>query len=122
MEEKIQEIQKTIDQYQQPKLLIGTTSSSNPFDLIKDQLRSQYPHISDQELVVKSMELMKNSFLQSFELPKDDSSITLAHSTHSDDNNAFNCLAGESQDPNEEVSVEDFWDSLTHAIATKYSK
>ncbi|KAJ8635839.1 hypothetical protein MRB53_010106 [Persea americana] len=68
------------------------------------------------------MELMKNTFLQSFSLPKDDASITSAHSTHSDDNNAFHCLAGESQDPNEDASVEDFWDSLTHVMATKYAK
>lgn len=122
LEETVQQIKKTIDQYQQPRLSIGSTSSSNPFDLIKDQLRSQFPHISDQELVIKSMELMKNSFLQSFSHPKDDASITSAQSTHSDDNNAFHCLVGESQDPNEEASVEDFWNSLTHVMATKYVK
>ncbi|KAJ8635840.1 hypothetical protein MRB53_010107 [Persea americana] len=68
------------------------------------------------------MELMKNTFLQSFSLPKDDASIPSAHSTHSDDNNAFHCLAGEAQDPNEDAYVEDLWDSLTHVMATKYAK
>lgn len=79
---------------------------ANPFDAIKQQFRQQYPDISEHALIVKCKEAMKDSFVQAFAPTRDDASMT---SVHSEDHNNFTCLAGESQDPNDdEVTVGDF--------------
>lgn len=73
----------------------------------------------DGQIVEKTLDHMKNRFLQTFTKISYDESMTLAKSVD-DDNNHFTCLAGESQDLYEDDSNEptigDFWDSMTQVI------
>ncbi|GMP62733.1 hypothetical protein CsSME_00024720 [Camellia sinensis var. sinensis] len=115
-----------------PKL-IPAAPVQNPFVQVQNELRQKYPALSEQELVIKSMDYMKEQFLQSFS--KDDTSMKsgtshgdLDDETHTDpymDENEFTVLAGESQDPAEaeaDPNFGDFWDSLTSMIADKMSQ
>ncbi|XP_028096083.1 uncharacterized protein LOC114296004 isoform X1 [Camellia sinensis] len=101
---------------------------TNPFIQIQQELRRKYPEITEEELVAKSMDFMKQQFLESM-APRD-SSMKSASSEgektqpdpYSDDDNTFTPLAGESQDPNEDPSDPDFgdiWDSVTELITDK---
>ncbi|GMP35334.1 hypothetical protein CsSME_00007808 [Camellia sinensis var. sinensis] len=113
-----------------PKL-IPAAPVQNPFVQIQNELRQKYPALSEQELVIKSMDYMKEQFLQS--LSKDDTSMKSGNSQedpedegHTDpyeDENEFTVLAGESQEPTEaDPNFGDFWDSLTGLIAKKMSQ
>ncbi|CAL5355021.1 unnamed protein product [Camellia sinensis] len=102
----------------------------NPFVQIQQELRETYLDLSETELVIKSMDYMKQQFLQS--MFSKDSSMKSTSSTQSEDDrttvdpyeedNAFIVLAGESQDPEEdptEPNYGDIWDSVTEMIADK---
>ena len=45
-------------------------SSLNPFDLVNDQIKPANPNISEQELMIKCMEVLKEQFVRSFQLGK----------------------------------------------------
>ena len=111
-----------------PKL-IPAALVQNPFVQIQNELRQKYPDLSEQELIIKSMDFMKEQFLQS--LSRDDTSMKSGSSSydgpeeeHFDpllDENEFTILAGESQEP-EAPNMGDFWDSLTGLISEKLSQ
>ncbi|CAL5354894.1 unnamed protein product [Camellia sinensis] len=94
----------------------------NPFVQIPQELREKYPDLSETELVIKSMDYMKQQFLQS--MFSTDSSMKSTSSTQSeedratadpyDEDNTFTVLAGESQDPEDDPTgpnYGDIWDS-----------
>ncbi|CAL5361504.1 unnamed protein product [Camellia sinensis] len=102
----------------------------NPFVQIQQELREKYPDLSETELVIKSMDYMKQQFLQS--MFSTDSSMKSTSSTQSEDDRAtadpydednnFTVLAGESQDPEDDPTgpnYGDIWDSVTEMIADK---
>ncbi|KAI8560740.1 hypothetical protein RHMOL_Rhmol04G0280000 [Rhododendron molle] len=99
-------------------------SIKNPFLEISAQLRSKNPSLTDNEIVLKTMDFMKKQFLQTVHQEADDESMTLAKG-NKEDNNPFTCLAGESQDPYEDdqntPTLGDFWDSMTEIMAEKLS-
>lgn len=72
-----------------------------PFLEIPAQIRAKNPSLSDNEIVIKTMDFMKDQFLQSVHKVADDESMTSAKSNE-EDNNPFACLAGESQNPYED--------------------
>lgn len=88
----------------------------NPFVKIQADLKQKFPNLTETELIVKTMDYMKTQFLQS--LVSDDVSMKTASDEESEqDDNQFNVLAGESQEP--EPTMGDFWDSLTSMISEK---
>ena len=100
----------------------------NPFIQIQQELRGKFPDLSETELVIKSMDYMKQQFIQS--IASKDSSMKSTSSTQSEDDrttadpyeedNAFTVLAGESQDDDPiEPNYGDIWDSVTEMIADK---
>ncbi|CAL5384188.1 unnamed protein product [Camellia sinensis] len=114
-----------------PKLIPAAPTVQNPFVQIQNELRQKYPALSEQDLVIKSMDCMKEQFLQSFS--RDDTSMKSGtshgdpeeegHTDPYDDENTFTVLAGESQDPAEEdPNLGDFWDSLTDIITEKMAR
>ncbi|XP_058195990.1 uncharacterized protein LOC131312325 [Rhododendron vialii] len=104
------------------------SSKKNPFLEISAQIKAKNPSLTDDELVIKTMDYMKNQFLQSVQGTHiaDDESMTSAKSNE-EDNNPFTCLAGESQDPYEDdgttpaPTLGDFWDSMTEMMAEQLS-
>ncbi|GMP73915.1 hypothetical protein CsSME_00031504 [Camellia sinensis var. sinensis] len=113
-----------------PKLIPAAPIVQNPFVQIQNELRQKYPALSEQELVIKSMDYMKEQFLQSFN--RDDTSMKSGtshddpdegHTDPYEDENEFTVLAGESQEPADaDPNFGDFWDSLTGLIADKMSQ
>ncbi|CAL5349838.1 unnamed protein product [Camellia sinensis] len=102
----------------------------NPFIQIQQELREKFPDLSETELVIKSMDYMKQQFIQS--IASKDSSMKSTSNTQSEDDkttadpyeeeNVFTVLAGESQDPEDdptEPNCGDIWDSVTEMIADK---
>ena len=107
-------------------LLTNNPSPENPFITIQNSLRNKNPHLSDQDLLIKTMDIMKEQFLQSIAPPaKDDASMISTYSYESvqdDNSNKFPVLAGESLDDSPDPILGDFWDSLTCMIAEKMEK
>ena len=69
--------------------------------MLKDQIKSEYPNISEADLMKKCMQFFKDQFISSF---KDDSSMGSAK----DSEEGKSICAGEGQDPDEDFSFEDF--------------
>ena len=91
-------------------------SSLNPFDLLKEQIKSVNPKISEYELMKKCMFFFKDQFSSNFY--KDDSSM--GSGSAKDDAEEI-ILVRESQDPDDDLeNIEDqeyheltaFWHSL----------
>ena len=88
-------------------------SSFNPFDLLKDQIKSEHHNISEVDLMRRCMKYFKDQFQHSF--GKDDSSMGSVKDSEDD------LLADESQDPDEDINSDnmdeeqqlaEFWVSL----------
>lgn len=73
-------------------------SSLNPFNLLKEQIKSDNPNISEYELMKKCMFFFKDQFSSSF--CKDDSSMGSGSAKEDADESI---LAGESQDPDDDL-------------------
>ncbi|GFS36096.1 hypothetical protein Acr_00g0043980 [Actinidia rufa] len=87
-------------------------SSLNPFDLLKDQIKSENPNISEYELMKKCMFFFKDQFSSNF--CKDDSSM----GSGSNKEDTEECiLAGESQDPEDDLD-ENIDDQEYHELAS----
>ena len=114
---KIQQHTKACwESVKQPALPAPSSSPvSNPFVQIQKELKQKYPHLSDNELIVKSMDYLKEQFLQSIN-PEDDVSMRLGTSQSPSEpasDPAEHVLAGESQsEDDEDPNLGDFWDSL----------
>lgn len=105
--------------------MLSPILSSNPFVQIQNELKQQYPHLSENDLIVKSMDFLKEQFLQTVSQDDDASMRSGTSQTPSEPGNdpAEHVLAGESQDPeDDEPHLGDFWDSLTAIIADKMAK
>ena len=100
--------------------------TQNPFLQIQTELRQKYPNLSKTELIIKSMDFMKEQFLLT--ISSDDTSMKFVASSqdHEDpdqDENEFAVLAGESQAPEkDEPNFGDFWNSFTSMIADKINR
>ncbi|GFZ08015.1 hypothetical protein Acr_19g0009520 [Actinidia rufa] len=87
-------------------------SSLNPFDLLKDQIKSENPNISEYELMKKCMFFFKDQFSSNF--CKDDSSM----GSGSNKEDTEECiLAGEYQDPEDDLD-ENIDDQEYHELAS----
>lgn len=73
---------------------------SNPFLEISKKIHEENASLSKDEVVIKTMDFMKNQLFETFKTPRDDESMTSIKSA--EDDNPFTCLAEESQDPYED--------------------
>ena len=69
--------------------------------MLKDQIKSEYPNISEADLMKKCMQFFKDQFISSF---KDDSFMGSAK----DSEEGKSIYAGEGQYPDEDITSEDF--------------
>jgi hypothetical protein len=100
----------------------------NPFLKISAQIKAKFPDLSGDQILVKTMDVMKQQFVQTLGSTSriaDDESMSSAKSME-EDNNPYGCLAGESQDPYEDdgstPTIIDYWDSMTQLIADQLAK
>ena len=87
-------------------------SSLNPFDLLKEQIKSTNPNISEYELMKKCMFFFKDQFSSNF--CKDDSSMGSGSAKEDADDSI---LAGKSQDPDDDLE-ENIEEQEYHELAT----
>ena len=110
-----QDADNHFSQYQVGKEEVSTflsKSSLNPFDLLKDQIKSENPNISEYELMKKCMFFFKDQFSSNF--CKDDSSM----GSGSNKGDTDECiLAGESQDPEDDLD-DNIEDQEYHELAS----
>ncbi|CAL5383592.1 unnamed protein product [Camellia sinensis] len=123
---KIQQHTKACwDSVKQPILPAPSSPVTNPFVQMQKELKQKFPNLSDNELILKSMDYLKEQFLQSVN-PEDDVSMRSGTShtqSESEADLANQVLAGESQSDDEtEPTLGDFWDSFTAAIADKMAQ
>jgi hypothetical protein len=77
---------------------------------LKDYFQRKYPKESEEEIMVRILDHMKNQFFNTFPSTKGDNMSTSSQGSLG--------LAGESQ-PDEEPTQEDFWDAMIHSITRK---
>lgn len=109
-----------IQQYKSQAQRQEKDSIKNPFLEISAQLRAKHPSLPYDEIVIRTMDCLKDQFFKIMPNPKQsagDESMTSAKSNDLEDNNPFSCLPGESQDPYEkegnEAILVDYWDGTT---------
>ncbi|KAH7859089.1 hypothetical protein Vadar_031426 [Vaccinium darrowii] len=115
---KIQNFMKTVRSQEKKPI-------SNPFLEISKKIHEENPSLSEDEVVIKTMDFMKNQLFETFKAPGDDESMTSAKSV--EDDNPFTCLAGESQDPYEDedpngATLADYWDGITQLLTKQRKK
>jgi hypothetical protein len=88
---------------------------------LKNYFQRKYPKESEEEIMVRILDHMKNQFFSTFPstiVKGDDMSTS---SQGSIGQNMFEGLAGESQ-PDEEPTPEDFWDAMIQSMTTRKGK
>lgn len=95
---------------------------SNVFASITKNLKKQFPNLSEQELLLKSMDIIKEQFLDAKEaITESEDGDTSMRSGKSD-----HVLAGEGQpddtEEDDEGTIGDYWDSLTELVVAKMKK
>ncbi|CAK8538983.1 unnamed protein product [Lathyrus sativus] len=85
---------------------------------LKNFFHKKYPNESEEEIMVRILDHMKNQFFSTFPTKKDEnSSMKTNSSMGSIDSNNFNCLAREAQA--DDLTPEDFWDAMIQSMAQK---
>jgi hypothetical protein len=101
----------------------GKKEQSHQYSMadLKDYFQRKYPKESEEEIMVRILDHMKNQFFNTFpstRVREDDMSTS---SQGSIGQNMFEGLAGESQ-PDEEPTQEDFWDAMIQSMKAKKGK
>ena len=78
------------------------TSSLNPFDMLKSQIKFDYANISEMELMKKFMQSFKDQVTQSFTTDKEDSSMGFVKDSKE------GILVGEGQNSKEDIASEEY--------------
>jgi hypothetical protein len=95
----------------------GKKSQNHQYSMadLKDYFQRKYPKESEEEIMVRILDHMKNQFFNTFPstMAKGDNMSTSSQGSLG--------LAGESQ-PDEEPTQEDFWDAMIHSIVNKKDK
>jgi hypothetical protein len=95
----------------------GKKSQDHQYSMadLNDYFQRKYPKESEEEIMVRILDHMKNQFFNTFPstMAKGDNMSTSSQGSLG--------LAGESQ-PDEEPTQEDFWDAMIHSIVNKKDK
>nr|GEW81747.1 hypothetical protein [Tanacetum cinerariifolium] len=94
-----------------------------PYQRIVNKLKSQRRNnLSKEEILEEYHKEMKEDLVRNFEYQKSDSSMKGS----SEDENQFNCLAGESQpkdlEDSEEIPLEDIFEEIKNTVSKRISK
>ncbi|CAK8535071.1 unnamed protein product [Lathyrus sativus] len=87
---------------------------------LKNFFQKKYPNESEEEIMVRTLDHMKNQFFSTFptKTSKDEnSSMKTSSSMGSIDYNNFDCLTGEAQA--DDPTPEDLWDVMIQSMAQK---
>ncbi|CAL5204552.1 unnamed protein product [Lathyrus oleraceus] len=87
---------------------------------LKNFFQRKYPNESEDEIMVRTLDHMKNQFFSTFPAKAsrdENSSMKTSSSMGSIDSHNFDCLAGEAQA--EDPTAEDFWDAMIQSMAQK---
>nr|GEV30954.1 reverse transcriptase domain-containing protein [Tanacetum cinerariifolium] len=92
-----------------------------PYQRIVNKLKSQgRNNLSKEEILEEYLKEMKEDLVRNFEYQKSDSSMKAS----SEDENQFNCLAGESQPEkdSEEIPLEDIFEEIKNTVSRRINK
>ncbi|CAL5213771.1 unnamed protein product [Lathyrus oleraceus] len=112
-------IQTTIAEDQSNKVKEQSSQQMSMGNL-KNFFQRKYPNESEDEIMVRNLDHMKNQFFSTFPAKAsrdEDSSMKTSSSMGSIDSHNFDCLAGEAQ--TEDPTAEDFWDAMIQSMAQK---
>ena len=111
-------IKTTISQYRSQYEF--KKKKDTPYQKIMEKLKFQgRENISKEEILEEYLKEMKEDLIKNFEYQKSDSSMK----TMSEDENQYNCLAGESQpDDIEEITLEDMFEEIKNTVSRRISK
>ncbi|CAK8531617.1 unnamed protein product [Lathyrus sativus] len=119
VQNKIKLIQEAIDEDQNNKVK-EQSSQQMSMENLKNFFQRKYPNESEDEIMVRILDHMKNQFFSTFstKVSKDeDSSMKTSSSMGSMDSHNFDDLAGEGQA--DEPTAEDFWDAMIQSMKVK---
>nr|GFA43766.1 hypothetical protein [Tanacetum cinerariifolium] len=113
--ETLELIKRTLIDYQAQAELRKEKENPPPYQRIMNKLKSQGRNdLSKEEILEEYLKEMKEDLVKNFEYQKSDSSMKAS----SEDENQFNCLAGESQELEgpEEIHLEDIFEEIKNTI------
>ncbi|KAL1823347.1 hypothetical protein ACET3Z_010125 [Daucus carota] len=121
--QKLESNIKMIITHDEKQIPDGQSSQPTQMEDLKTYFQKKFPNESDQKIMKRVLDHMKNQFFSTFSFPNDDQSMKTASSPRSmDSNNSFNVLAGESQEEEYTPTPEDFWDGLIASLTTSNFK
>ena len=121
--QKIESNIKMVINHDEKQIPDGQSSQQTPMEDLKTYFQKKFPNESDQKIMKRVLDHMKNQFFSTFSFPNEDQSMKTASSPGSmDSNNSFNVLAGESQEEEYTTTPEDFWDGLIASLTTSNFK
>nr|GFD18321.1 hypothetical protein [Tanacetum cinerariifolium] len=121
--ETLELIKRTLIDYQAQAEFRKEKENPTPYQQIMNKLKSQgRNNLSKEEILEEYLKEMKEDLVRNFEYQKSDSSMKAS----SEDENQFNCLAGESQpgdleDP-EEIPLEEIFEEIKNTVSKHISK
>nr|GFB56209.1 hypothetical protein [Tanacetum cinerariifolium] len=119
--ETIELIKRTLIDYQAQAEFRKEKENPTSHQRIVNKLKSQGRNdISKEEILEEYLKEMKEDLVKKFEYQKSDSSMKAS----SEDENQFNCLAGESQELEdlEEIPLEDIFEEIKNTVSRRISK
>nr|GEY39128.1 hypothetical protein [Tanacetum cinerariifolium] len=119
--ETLELIKRTLTNYQAQAEFRKEKENPTPYQRIVNKLKSQgRNNLSKEEILEEYLKEMKEDLVRNFEYQKSDSSMKAS----SEDENQFNCLAGESQpkEDYEEIPLEDIFEEIKNTISRRISK
>ena len=113
-------IKRTIAEYKTQYEFRKKKENPTPYQHIVDKLKMQGKgNISKEEILEAYLEEVKDDLIKNFDYHKSDSSMK----DLSEDENPYNCLAGESQpDDTEEIPLEDIFEEIKNTVSKRISK
>ncbi|CAK8571687.1 unnamed protein product [Lathyrus sativus] len=119
VQNKIKLIEEAIDEDHNKKVK-EQSSQQMSMENLKNFFKRKYPNESEDEIMVRILDHMKNQFFSTFpsKASKDeDSSMKTSSSMGSMDSHNFEGLAGEGQA--DKAPAEDFWDAMFQSLKEK---
>ena len=118
--ETIDLIKRTTAEYKAQYEFKKKKDNPTPYQQIVDKLKIQgRGNISKEEILEVYLKEIKEDLIKNFDYQPSDSSMK----TLSEDENQYNCLAGESQpDDTEEIPLEDIFEEIKNTVVKRISK
>ena len=110
-------IQKALKNYKEQMAFKKPKANLSPYQLIEESLKAQGKiNPSKEEIVEAYLTQMKEDLIKNLDYQESDSSMK---TVSDEDENPFQCLAGESQ-PLEEISIEEIFSTMKKNITKSF--